>query len=220
MDSEDAVTNPAETSSNDITEDKPKNVSDRIWQKFQALHERRKQLTKKSTEKRILQLQKEATAKVQKELQDDASRAILEEHVRLPGASSRKRSADSDNKGDSSSSSTDIFCKEANEKWQEIRGYLGINNHISHIDRGKYAPQSGVEKEIDEAISRGEFLKAEQLSDHLANRQFGKKIVEAIDAMRYAEKKQKEEEFVKAKKRKKLPWGFDHKQRWETKSNM
>ncbi|KAJ8316827.1 hypothetical protein KUTeg_004731 [Tegillarca granosa] len=68
-------------------------------------------------------------------------------------------------------------------------------------NRGKYTPNTKLDDAIDDAISKGNFETAEKLSDHLAVRE-------------------KEEESTKAKKKKTLPWGFAHKQRWETKSNM
>lgn len=103
---------------------------------------------------------------------------------------------------------------------QELNQYLNINSHLQPFPATSLAPKSGLEKKINEAISLGDIETAVSLSDRLATREFGTKIAASFDAREYLKRKKEEEMSVKAKKKKKLPWGFEHKQRWEMKGNM
>ncbi|XP_067658070.1 protein FAM204A-like [Haliotis asinina] len=202
---------------------KPKNVSQRLWGKFKVLQKRTDEATKRSTERRIKHLQRETLAKVQEEITNPDDLDILREHdVRLGPPvmrnpertqSNRKRKTE-DKPSDAPSEST------SNTEWQELRQFLTVNDHLKGVDRGKHAPKTQLEKNVDAAIADGDFEEAEQLSDRLSTREFGKRIADAIDARNYLQDKQKEDETAKAKKKKKLNWGFEHKQRWETKGNM
>ena len=60
---------------------------------------------------------------------------------------------------------------DTSSNWNEINQYLGVNDHLKGINRGKAAPKSGLEETIDEAITLGEFNTAEKLSDRLATRE-------------------------------------------------
>ncbi|XP_067128144.1 protein FAM204A-like [Centruroides vittatus] len=107
------------------------------------------------------------------------------------------------------------------ESWSDIKPYLNVNGHLAGpVSHGKYGPKTELESMIDKAIDEGDFEKAEQLSDHLSNREFGTKITQAFAAKRYADKKTEYDAIQKAKKLKKLNWGFEAKERWEMKGNM
>ncbi|XP_046542710.1 protein FAM204A-like [Haliotis rubra] len=202
---------------------KPKNVSQRLWEKFKVLQKRTDDATKRSTQKRIKHLQRETLAKVQEEITNPDDLDILREHdvrlgppvIRNPERmqSNRKRKTEEKPSGAPSTSTS-------NTEWQEVRELLTVNDHLKGVDHGKHAPKTQLEKNVDAAIAGGDFEEAEQLSDHLSTREFGKRIADAIDARNYLQDKQKEAETAKAKKKKKLNWGFEHKQRWETKGNM
>lgn len=60
---------------------------------------------------------------------------------------------------------------DTSSNWNEINQYLGVNDHLKGINRGKAAPKSGLEETIDEAITLREFNTAEKLSDRLATRE-------------------------------------------------
>lgn len=106
-----------------------------------------------------------------------------------------------------------------NNAWLELKPFLTVNDHlVNHCGDGK--AKTGLEKRIEEAISKKDLLTAVTLSDKLAERDFGKKIVAAIDAKVYTKKRKLEAEEKAAHHKNKLPWGFEHKQRWETKGNM
>lgn len=49
--------------------------------------------------------------------------------------------------------------------------------------------QSGLEKEIDEAVAAGDVDKAEELSNYLASRNFAVRVSEAANARDYAKRK-------------------------------
>lgn len=109
----------------------------------------------------------------------------------------------------------------SSESWSDIKPYLDINNHLAGpTPHGKYGPKTELELMIDKAIEEEDFEKAEQLSDHLSNREFGTKITHAFAAKRFADKKAEYDAIQKAKKLKKLNWGFEAKERWEMKGNM
>lgn len=108
---------------------------------------------------------------------------------------------------------------------QTLTSYIGVNDHLrgSLVDHGDLAPKSGLEKQIDHAISEGDMNKAEELSDYLAKRNFAVRVAEAANARDYHRCKQEEEKEKLAKKKlkkSKLAWGFEVKHRWEMKGNM
>ncbi|XP_060572578.1 protein FAM204A-like [Ruditapes philippinarum] len=185
---------------------KPKCISSKTWERFQALQKRTDAVTKRSTEKRIKHLQKSILQNVQEELTSEEDRAVLRKHdVHLPAGSQQQSTPSSD---------------ESSEKFKEVEKYLGVNDHIKKGVGIDGAPDSGLEKQVEAAVTAGDITTAEKLSDRLATRDFGVKIAEAVTARDFMKRKKEEDEKIKSKKRKKLHWGFEHKQRWETKSNM
>eukprot|EP00795_Rhopilema_esculentum_P002717 gene2717-930_t len=81
------------------------------------------------------------------------------------------------------------------------------------------AKRSKIEKELDEAIKQNDLELAEKISDEISERNMAKNISQSFKANDFLEQKK----FAKEKqdrKRKKLKWMFDHKERWELKGNM
>ncbi|CAL1578406.1 unnamed protein product [Knipowitschia caucasica] len=107
------------------------------------------------------------------------------------------------------------------QHWDELKQYFGSNDRFQPPSCFKPPPKSGLEKSIETAIAEGDVAKAEEMSDSLATRELAVKIAQAADCRDYAKRKQEEEALKAAQKRKKeIAWGFEAKQRWETKSNM
>ena len=79
--------------------------------------------------------------------------------------------------------------------------------------------QRKTEESINKAIECGDLSLAEELSNDLVETQLKSKIQSSVKARDYAQTKV-EEEANRPKKRAKLAWGFEEKQRWESKSNM
>ncbi|KAM4729498.1 protein FAM204A [Anableps anableps] len=105
--------------------------------------------------------------------------------------------------------------------WKELKQYFGVNDRFQPPACAKPPPKSGLEKSIEEAIAEGDIAKAEEMSDRLATREMAVQIARAADCRDFVQSKQEEEALRAAKKRKKqIAWGFEAKQRWETKSNM
>ncbi|KAJ8014320.1 hypothetical protein DPEC_G00039020 [Dallia pectoralis] len=105
--------------------------------------------------------------------------------------------------------------------WDGLTKYFGINDRFQPPACNQPAPMSGLEKSIENAIAEGDIGKAEEMSDRLASRELAVKIAHAADCRDFVQSKQEAEESRAAKKRKKqIAWGFEAKQRWETKSNM
>lgn len=208
------VTSDHEVTNAQVDCSKPKHVSSKNWERFQALSKRADILTKRSTEKRIKHLQKTVKEKVHDCLHTEEERQVLAKHeVHLPTSKS------SDRKKSEHSNATNERTPES-AKWKEVQKYLGVNDHLLDAASASHQPPSGLQKHIDDMVAAGNIQAAEALSDQLAARDFGVKITEAFAAKDYLKRKKEEEESAKMKKRKKLQWGFDHKQRWETKGNM
>ncbi|XP_061601113.1 protein FAM204A [Cololabis saira] len=112
--------------------------------------------------------------------------------------------------------------QEKQEKhWNELTQYFGVNDRFQPPACSKPAPKSGLERNIEKSIAEGDFEKAEEMSDRLATREMAVKITKAADCRDFVKLKQEEEALLAAQKRKKdIPWGFEAKKRWETKSNM
>ncbi|XP_062614057.1 protein FAM204A-like [Saccostrea cucullata] len=207
-------TEPAASATN-----KPKNVRSDLWSKFKALEKKTDEVTKRSAEKRIKHLQKNLMQKIQKEITDEEDKDILRQHdvkfgpaVKDDPCTSRKR------KHPECENEPKDELK--NSEWKSIKGFLNVNDHLKGTDPGKYGPKSSLEQKIDESIKEADFKTAEELSDYMSTREFGKKIADAIDAKKFSQQLEEKKESSKEKNKKKLPWGFEHKQRWETKSAM
>ncbi|KAK6293418.1 hypothetical protein J4Q44_G00357440 [Coregonus suidteri] len=110
---------------------------------------------------------------------------------------------------------------EHDKHWEGLTQYFGINDRFQPPACYKPAPKSSLEKSIESAIAEGDFGKAEEMSDRLATRELAVKIAQAADCRDFVQSKQEAEASRAAQKRKKqIAWGFEAKQRWETKSNM
>ena len=79
---------------------------------------------------------------------------------------------------------------------------------------------SKLEEQYDDAVKEGNFSKAEKLSDEISQQELGLKIADAIERRDYKKQKEVEEKWKKSKKKKKLLWGFEQKEKWESKGNM
>lgn len=195
----------------DVSKGKPQAVSEKIWQKFQVLKERTEIITKKSFKKHI------NNQKNTVQLNDEGKNEILlktkEEMTYSPTNTDqgKREKISAVSKSIPSSSISD---------YEDVQQYFGVNDHL-HLDAGiSYRPKSSLEKQIDDAITSGNIDRAEILSDRLATRNFAVKVVEAVSARNYVKRQRDDNELYKSRKKKKLHWGFEHKQPWETKSNM
>jgi len=215
---------PLTTSNNDSP---LKGISQKTWDRFSALKERREWQSHRSTAKRIKDIKSTLASKIETEFSNpDELAALQSSNVELssllPKEKQRKRAAQSTDK-DVSSCSRDPGiqgCDATESSWREVKPYLGINSHLNDETGGSSAPKSGLELSINRAVALQEYDVAEQLSDRLATRDFGAKIAEAIDAKRFTEKRERDTAVRKAVKKKRLAWGFEPKHRWETKGNM
>jgi len=104
--------------------------------------------------------------------------------------------------------------------WQELRSYMNSNPQLRSVHQGRFEPKTQLEKEIEEAIKISDHTKAGELNDKLCAKNMAREIVRAIACKRYAEEKQHDEDSLIAKKKPRLNWGFDSKERWERKGNM
>ncbi|XP_074643789.1 protein FAM204A-like isoform X2 [Tubulanus polymorphus] len=169
--------------------------------KFQELKNRKANLPPVKT----YQQKKPVNKSVNEAVKKPVNTAVTDQNV-----DSRKRKYTDETEGNQGCSND----------WQDLKRYIGQKDHLKGTDKGKYAARTKLEEEIDEALSLGDVERAEKLSNHLSDRQFGSRIADAFDAQKYAEKKKTEEELKLRKKKKKLGWGFEAKERWETKGNM
>lgn len=201
-------------------------ISKKTWDRFSALKERRERQTCRSTARRIRDIKSMLASKIEREFSSpDEIAALHDNNVELrllcPKEESRKVAESSDNRLQVPSSSTSSAGhKTAESDWLEIKPYLGINSHLTDKTGGSAAPTTGLELSVNRAVALQEYDVAEQLSDRLATRNFGVKIAEAIDAKRFIAKREHDAAVKKAAKKKKLAWGFEPKNRWETKGNM
>ncbi|XP_052249205.1 protein FAM204A-like isoform X2 [Dreissena polymorpha] len=201
-------------------------------QRFKALEKRTNDVTKRSTEKRIKHLQKNILQTVQEKLSSEEEKDILRQHnvsvddsdkLKCEPNSLSSKTTEPDKKlcdNVKGNADSDILAHRKTDKFAELNAYLGVNDHLLRgvaIDGGVHC---GLERQVEEAIKVGHIGTAEQLSDRLAMRNYAVRIAEAAEARDYMKRKKEEGDLAKAKKKQKLHWGFDHKQRWETKSNM
>lgn len=213
-----------------LTDSSLPGISKKTWDRFCALKERRERQSHRSTAKRISDIKSTLASKIEAEFCSADELAALQKNsvelslLRCEEKQQKRATRSSDNRLQVSSTGK---CPEglkrlnsAESSWLEVKPYLGINSHLSNDTGGSAAPKSGLELSINRAVALQEYEVAEQLSDKLATRNFGVKIVEAIDAKRFIAKREHDAAVTKAAKKKKLAWGFEPKHRWETKGNM
>ena len=179
-----------EESKDDLVAEKPARISKEKWLKFQQLKERRQKVCKQ-----------------------------------LPGKTDQKRGRKRVHNDDAGSSQTEKKSKSEIQKdnrkaWKELCSNIDANAHLTQQSIAKEKPKSKLEEQLDEAIKEGSFSKAEKLSDEISQQDFGVKISDAIAIRECKKQKQEEEKWKKSKKKKKLLWGFEQKERWESKGNM
>ncbi|XP_013875355.1 protein FAM204A [Austrofundulus limnaeus] len=105
--------------------------------------------------------------------------------------------------------------------WNHLKLYFNVNDRFLPPACSRPPPQSGLERSMEEAVAEGDVGKAEEMSDRLATRELAVKISQAVGCRDFVRQKEEEEAARAAQKRKKrMSWGFEAKQRWETKSNM
>ncbi|XP_076830395.1 protein FAM204A [Brachyhypopomus gauderio] len=104
--------------------------------------------------------------------------------------------------------------------WKELTQYFGANDRFQPPACSRPPLKSGLERSIENAIAEGDYREAEELSDRLASRELAVKIAQAADSRDFARSKQEEASQAAQRRKNRVPWGFEAKKRWETKSNM
>ncbi|XP_064601895.1 uncharacterized protein LOC135467902 isoform X2 [Liolophura sinensis] len=169
-------------------EAKPKHVSANLWEKFKALEKRTDEVTRRSTERRMKLLRNDITLKVQEHLDLD-SHGSGTGHAVLPGSGGHSELSDSarysssktvSKKITNTSGVTDITRSQPTQ-WDDVRKHLAIDYPAEDKSRGG---KTRLELQIETALNKGDYSLADQLSDQLANRQFGEKIAHGFDARR------------------------------------
>ncbi|XP_032234081.2 protein FAM204A isoform X2 [Nematostella vectensis] len=192
----------------------PPGVSEAAWKvkilrkKFQELKERREKTCKVSSERRVKALKKKTLDPVFKELQSEEDCYILREHgVILPSNFKRrqnnKRAGTASDRGSAIERCT-ISVQDSTEK-------------RLHKQKDKKAD---LEEAIQRALKEGQFDKAEEYSDALQDQDYAEKVHALLAAKDYSKRKSDQAEKAKKRKRIKLHWGFEQKERWESKGNM
>ncbi|XP_077869699.1 protein FAM204A-like isoform X2 [Saccoglossus kowalevskii] len=171
-----------------------KGISQTMLEKFQELQKRREEAAKE----KIPEYKK-------------GKRKRKRKHKRDPNSSSSSKGEDDEE---------EVRKKVAH--WDNLKQYIGVNDHMKGVSHDRLIPTSGLEKEINKAISEGDISKAEDLSDRLEKRDLAEKVSQAIDAREYMARKKIQDEEKKAKKGKKNKpaWTFEAKERWEMKAAM
>ncbi|XP_073408821.1 protein FAM204A [Dendrobates tinctorius] len=102
-----------------------------------------------------------------------------------------------------------------------LQEYFGVDDRLNPPVSNKVMRKSCLEQNLDEALSRGDIEKAEELSDSLATREIAVKITKAAAYHRHMKAKEEPQSSQETATKTKPPaWGFEAKKRWETKSNM
>ncbi|XP_033118325.1 protein FAM204A-like [Anneissia japonica] len=205
------------------TKPPPRGVSQIQWEKFLELQKDREQIPSSSVDM--------VTRRNRKRRRQREKRCKNKEDSKIEGYGNSSAESNAGRKDAVSSASSPLIGPllpgqhsehpGQQKKWNEIKDYLWVHDRFKGVNYGKVSEMSGLEKEIESAITAKDFRTAEKLSDHLANRDFGAQIHDAIKAKEYVAK-QEEEKMKKSqkKKKRKLAWRFEAKERWEMKGNM
>jgi len=103
---------------------------------------------------------------------------------------------------------------------KDIAKYMNANPQLKGLPPGRFDEKSVLERQLDQAITSGEHQVAEMISAEISRRQLAIETRNAIECRDYAKRKQEEEAAIHSKKKPRLNWGFDPKDRWERKGNM
>ncbi|GAB1604767.1 protein FAM204A-like [Argonauta hians] len=190
--------------------EKPASVRTDLWEKFKRLEKQTDDLVTKHSKSKTKNSKDDKNGDTEK-LPDPA--CASQKTVKAPQVKSSTVEIPA-------GQTSDCVDPESKKEWDELKQYLNVNSHLQYNPISTLAPKSGLEKQINEAVADGDFERAETLSDSLAQREFAVKITGSFDAREYLKRKKAEEMTARAKRKKKLHWGFEHKQRWEMKGNM
>lgn len=187
--------------------------------KFASLKRRREEIARSSSGKRIKSIQREALKTISDEIEDGADRETIEESgVRLLYMPHQQLRAGNIKAGTSPGPPIDN-----GRKLRELASHMGKTEHLlglSMVDLGGGGDGSSeLEKKLDKSLQEGDMATAAKISDEIADTQLAIRIANAAKH-RDAEKASAKELQRKERKRKRLRWGFDSKQRWERKGNM
>ncbi|XP_022094422.1 protein FAM204A-like isoform X2 [Acanthaster planci] len=187
----------------------PRGVSNQHWQTFYKLKRRREESKQSHFQNRPKKQRKKHRDTAQPSSSSASSPPQGAGESKLPNLESPEKKS--------------TPTPEQQEHWDNLKKHLNVNDHIYQgIDHGQYnRHKSGLEKQVDKAVEEGSFEEAEKLSDQLATRDLACKIAKSVDARDYLKWKEGEEAKRKARKRKKkLNWVFEAKERWQMKGNM
>ena len=189
-------------------------------EKFSALKRKRAELAERSTGKRIKAIQHQTLKLVSAEIQDGADRELLEEPgTRLPLLPHQEMN----HREDKSCSAHSSRTKEQ-QKSQELARHMNRTEHLAGLSvlelGGGGDGQTKLEKDMEQCLESGDLQKAAELSDKIADRQLAIRIASAVSHRDAEQEKAQRDEQRKTKKKNRLRWGFDSKQRWERKGNM
>ncbi|XP_031552089.1 protein FAM204A-like [Actinia tenebrosa] len=196
----------------------PAGVSENNWKKFQELKKRREQCCKKSKEKRKKERRKNVIKPVSSQVSQEELTILTEYGVPSTSSSSSKTCNEDDTPGNNRYRKTEKIENEA--KWRDLKQYLYLPHNSGLESEEKIILKKQTEEQIDKAIAKRQFEKAELLSEKLSTQDFVVKVASAVEGRNFAKRRSEEQSRTQEKKKAKLHWGFEQKQRWESKGNM
>ena len=104
----------------------------------------------------------------------------------------------------------------ASNELTELNAYMPYSFTVS--TQLTEAKKNKLEKEVDDALKKRDFLLCEKLSEQIEKERFTEQVKGALAAKKYM--KDTKRKLVKKTRKNKLKWTFDKKERWETKGNM
>ncbi|XP_038070768.1 protein FAM204A-like [Patiria miniata] len=200
----------------------PRGVPNQHWQTFCKLKRRREETKLSQTQTRPKRQRKKYDVRLGDQEDASSTETIGHSSVSSPASHLQEKEESKPSCLDSAEKES-TPTPEQQEHWDTLKKHLNVNEHIYQgIDHGQYDPhKSGLEKELDKAVEEGNFEEAEELSNQLATRDLACKIAKSAEARDYLKWKEGEAARKKAKrKKKKLNWGFEAKERWQMKGNM
>lgn len=72
---------------------------------------------------------------------------------------------------------------------KSIANYLHMNEHLKDVDHGRLSIKTELEKELDKAVENGDIELASKLSDQIAQNNYEKMVIKAIERKEYDEAK-------------------------------
>jgi len=112
------------------------------------------------------------------------------------------------------------ILQQKEKEFNQLLPYYKANDRFKSVSHGQWGDKTPLEAALEQAIKDGNIPLAEKISNRISLEEHLKNLEEAQQGKALKEQLGEQEKLKKKKKDVHLHWGFESKQRWESKGNM